>query len=405
MADHAAGDADQLAAQPGQVGAGVAVAAIEAAEFVEPCREVDRECAPHIQAVFTRGSPEGRWRNAARCLASRIRSSISVRCRYQPPPPAPGRFKLTRAGTTVRGSLAYTEGVPVQYSDNGVPAPFLSSMSAPGHGWVTLSSQASTEPAHMKPLSVAIRVRDAPNASMSLALRSSPRPPIAMWGSRAQPRLCAYVLPASPTMLDRLRAQRYYRLSDTERSRCQRLHSESARRAFEIAHLLARHCSSIVSGRRAHQFIISQECDECGGPHGRPLVHLDPDGPDSFYVSWSHTTEHVFAAAASYPIAVDIEESHRRIPHDTIILNELELHAQLTASDLVRLWTRKECLVKLGLLTLDSFHTVDVRPDQVEVDGHSVLMQSLSTERWLASIATRDLPLGSPFAASGKCQT
>jgi len=39
--------------------------------------------APHIQARFTRGYPEGRCRRAAPCLLSRKMFSTVVRCLYQ----------------------------------------------------------------------------------------------------------------------------------------------------------------------------------------------------------------------------------------------------------------------------------------------------------------------------------
>src|SRR3954451_16677261 len=39
--------------------------------------------APHIHARLTSGYPEGRWRRAAPCLASRNRFSTWVRWRYQ----------------------------------------------------------------------------------------------------------------------------------------------------------------------------------------------------------------------------------------------------------------------------------------------------------------------------------
>lgn len=81
MADDPGRHPQQLVAQPGA--AGSAALHVEADQRLQHDGEGAGEQCPHIQTALTPASPEGRGRSPAPSLASRKRSSTSVRRRNQ----------------------------------------------------------------------------------------------------------------------------------------------------------------------------------------------------------------------------------------------------------------------------------------------------------------------------------
>lgn len=134
--------------------------------------------------------------------------------------------------------------------------------------------------------------------------------------------------------------------------------------ARAAARLLLRWCAAQVTGRPPTAFEIVQRCAECGSTgHGRPFLAGFPD----LYVSLAHRPGAVAAAVGRTPVAVDLElpDARRGVPDPVPdVLSPAELRQVGTAADpsatFLRLWVRKECLVKLGVATLDTLHEVDL---------------------------------------------
>ncbi len=150
-------------------------------------------------------------------------------------------------------------------------------------------------------------------------------------------------------------------LTAIERERAAAFHAQADADDFVAAHLLARACVGAVTGAR--DVVLEQRCPTCGGPHGRPAVAGDP----ATHVSWSHSHGWVAAVAATVPVGVDLETRGRR--HDVGRLaarTGTPAEAAAVAADAdpelayLRMWCRKEALVKVGALTLAGFGLVDV---------------------------------------------
>ena len=99
---------------------------------------------------------------------------------------------------------------------------------------------------------------------------------------------------------------------------------------------------------------LFQRCSRCGGgDHGQPAVVGEP----GLHISWSHTRWHVAAAVASDPVAIDVESVLDVSPgvRRRVLSADEELWLDRTAdrAAFARLWSRKECAVKLGWTTLD----------------------------------------------------
>jgi 4'-phosphopantetheinyl transferase len=140
---------------------------------------------------------------------------------------------------------------------------------------------------------------------------------------------------------------------------------ERARREARLAaHLLVRWCAARMTGRPLTAFEVRHRCAECGSAdHGRPFL----DGVPELHVSLAHRPGAVVAAVGTAPVGVDVELVDTR-PGAAVPVPDLlspgELAQVRQAEDpalaFLRLWVRKECLVKLGVATLDSLSTVDL---------------------------------------------
>jgi 4'-phosphopantetheinyl transferase len=134
--------------------------------------------------------------------------------------------------------------------------------------------------------------------------------------------------------------------------------------ARTAAHLLVRWCAARVTGRPASAFVVVQRCAECGSrDHGKPSMAGFPE----LHISLAHRPGAVAAAAGWSPVGVDVEVPDTRggapVPVPDV-LSPAEIAQVRAAADpssaFLRIWVRKECLVKLGVATLDSLRDVDL---------------------------------------------
>lgn len=142
-------------------------------------------------------------------------------------------------------------------------------------------------------------------------------------------------------------------LTPVERERSARFVREADRRVFVAAHLLVRLCAARLLGTAPEHVTLLQHCDVHGPGHGRPYLESHPE----LGVSLSHTHGYVCAAAGEGRVGVDAE----RVPAGDldealakhVLAPEERAHVR-TNRDLIRLWVRKEALIKRGELSLDS---------------------------------------------------
>ena len=175
-----------------------------------------------------------------------------------------------------------------------------------------------------------------------------------------------YVVAASAEVLLRL-PEVVAALSPAELARADRFRRETDRRDFLAAHTLARWVAGVVVDRAPHRVSLRQRCAVCGGGgHGRPDL---PDHPE-VGVSWSHIAGVVAAAAGLGPVGIDVEIVTDRIAEQRwyeTVLTAKEIgwvrRSAAPAQSLLRLWVRKESLIKVGLLNIDDMAKVDVLGD------------------------------------------
>jgi 4'-phosphopantetheinyl transferase len=136
-------------------------------------------------------------------------------------------------------------------------------------------------------------------------------------------------------------------------------------RARAAAHLLVRWCAARVTGRPLAVFQVEHRCGDCGsGDHGKPSLAGFPD----LHVSLAHRPDAVVAAAGWSPVAVDVEAPAAvgGVPSALLpdVLTSAEVAEVRSATDpstaFLRLWVRKECLVKLNVTSLDAMRDVDL---------------------------------------------
>ncbi len=152
-------------------------------------------------------------------------------------------------------------------------------------------------------------------------------------------------------------------LTPAERARADGFRHEEDRRDFVAAHVLARIVGGQLLDGPAGDVRITQRCGACGGPHGRPAV----PGRLDIHLSMAHTQGVVAAAAGRSPVGVDIERIGLRHVGFALyrhVLAAAEMAAVARAPDphraFLRLWVRKEALVKIDVTTLDRLGDVDL---------------------------------------------
>ncbi|WP_433255907.1 4'-phosphopantetheinyl transferase family protein [Streptosporangium sp. CA-135522] len=148
-------------------------------------------------------------------------------------------------------------------------------------------------------------------------------------------------------------------LTEVERERAGKFLHEADRRDFVAAHVLVRRCAAKVVGVPEDRLTLLQHCDHCGPGHGKPYLAEVPE----LGVSLSHSHGYVCAAVGPGRVGVDAE----RVPAGPLDAS-LASHALASAERplardneaLIRLWVRKEALIKRGELTLDGLRTTDL---------------------------------------------
>lgn len=152
-------------------------------------------------------------------------------------------------------------------------------------------------------------------------------------------------------------------LTDLELARADAFRLRSDRDDFVAAHALVRICAGELLGMPAAELTLEQRCDDCGGPHGRPMLREAP----GLSVSLSHSKGHVVAGASRGVVGVDVERLHFRAVDDglcAIALAPAERAVIAESLDpstaVLGFWVLKESLVKIGLLSLDRFSQIDL---------------------------------------------
>jgi 4'-phosphopantetheinyl transferase len=174
---------------------------------------------------------------------------------------------------------------------------------------------------------------------------------------------------------DVLRVGGEHLLTSRERQRAGALRSRADRDAYVAAHLLVRHCAAALTSRPPEALELVQECTDCGSPeHGTPSIAGLPD----LHVSLAHTRGAVVAGADRRPIGVDVEAAQPSGPDPAVL--SYALTAAETArvrsvgdpsAEFLRHWVRKECLVKVGAVTLDELSRVELDPGTDAEEGRT----------------------------------
>lgn len=148
-------------------------------------------------------------------------------------------------------------------------------------------------------------------------------------------------------------------LTDAERGRAAKFLREDHRRDFIAAHLLVRRCAAQATGVPEDRLTLLQHCDRCGPGHGRPYFAEVPE----LGVSLSHSRGYVCAAAGPGRVGVDAEHVPAGPLEESLAAQALSPAERALVTDneaLIRLWVRKEALIKRGELTLDGLRATDL---------------------------------------------
>jgi phosphopantetheinyl transferase len=177
-------------------------------------------------------------------------------------------------------------------------------------------------------------------------------------------------------------------LSETERAFCGGLGGPKRRTEFVAGRIAARRCLEqmpVFSGRPLSSVTINRKASGAPAVSGFPEVHL----------SISHAGEYAVAAAASFPVGIDLEADEPRpecllkyffsIKEQRLIATALPAHRSGIAN---RLWTRKEAAVKaVGTGGLNGFKALDCTDDAVMVSMQPLDLRSAMTGGYIASVA------------------
>lgn len=197
------------------------------------------------------------------------------------------------------------------------------------------------------------------------------------------------------TAIDALRAglQAGALLTGIEQERSFSYRSSQAQTEFVGGHYLTRLCASRWTGVPVHAIRLKQVCEGCGGPHGRPELV----GAGEVFVSISHSGGVVAAAVTDDPggVGVDVEAINAGAHHLSDqarrrVLTPGEYQAVVRAEDpdmeFLRLWVRKEALIKVGEANLDGMSQIEVLGAGVSVGEYRLF--DFSGEGHVGSIAS-----------------
>jgi 4'-phosphopantetheinyl transferase len=167
-------------------------------------------------------------------------------------------------------------------------------------------------------------------------------------------------------------------LTAAEVRRCASLRHQADRDARTAARLLLRWAAARLTGRPVETLAVVQRCSECGSvDHGRPSVPSVP----ATHVSLAHSRGAVAVGVGWSPVGVDIEPARPRgvigaAPMSVVLTDRETRRSQSTADparEFLRHWTLKECLVKMGVATLDtaSWIEIDTASEQRTAEGRT----------------------------------
>jgi len=151
-------------------------------------------------------------------------------------------------------------------------------------------------------------------------------------------------------------------LAPAELARLARLRRPEDRAAYRAAHVLVRRCAARLLGVDPADLVLRQECPGCGGTgHGRPVLA----GLPGVGLALSHSGAHVAAVAVHGRCGVDVEDlPGERVPDRVLAPAERDWLAHGEGRDTpdaaLRLWVRKEALVKAGAAALADAAALDV---------------------------------------------
>lgn len=151
-------------------------------------------------------------------------------------------------------------------------------------------------------------------------------------------------------------------LTPAEQNRAASFRYDGDRDDFVAAHVLVRLCAAELVGGSPQDITVVQTCTACGGAHGKPALV----GHEGVHVSWSHAAGAVAAFAAHVPCGIDLEPRADDVDPGLadVALTERERKAVEASREpgtaFLRLWLRKEAIVKAGAVELDSVFSLDV---------------------------------------------
>lgn len=174
------------------------------------------------------------------------------------------------------------------------------------------------------------------------------------------------MLAARPEDVLRLVGQGF--LTPHERRRAGALRHSADRDAYVAAHALVRECAAQLAGAHVGAREVVQRCPECRATgHGKPFLH----GRADVHLSLAHSRRAVIAGAGWAPLGVDVEDVDGGGAQGidpalmTLVLSPAEMDRVRSAAEpraaFLRHWVRKESLVKIGAITLDTVRQVDLR--------------------------------------------
>lgn len=156
-------------------------------------------------------------------------------------------------------------------------------------------------------------------------------------------------------------------LSAPEISRRDSLRAPDLQDDFVASRWIARQVAAAVASRgvSSGDIRLSQCCPNCGGPHGPISVGMRSGECRSIHLSLSRTSGIVAAVASNRPCAIDLERANRPIGADFArrVLHPAEFAALLPpfrAPAFLARWVRLECVVKLGMFSLDGISRIDL---------------------------------------------
>lgn len=181
------------------------------------------------------------------------------------------------------------------------------------------------------------------------------------------------------------------------RNRISRMRNLEDRQSAVMARAVTVLLAAKVLSLPPNEVRIRQKCPQCSGyDHGPPFL----DGHRDFHISWSHTRRRVVAAASHRAVAIDTEESFEAsssLLRLTLTSEERHwLNWQFDHRAFSRLWSRKECAVKMGWIDLDRLLEVSfcskgtlnecvrgMRVDERIVDGGAIVALTCAELLWV----------------------